>query len=68
VRLAEAAEFEKRGYGFDEIEKNSKLQRGPDHKVIPSREELSKRITEGTLNNKLINDQQLTNLIGESTP
>ena len=47
VRLADLKEGERKGYGFEEIEKNSKLSIGKEHKVIPSREELSKKIAEG---------------------
>ncbi|TNV82125.1 hypothetical protein FGO68_gene12404 [Halteria grandinella] len=57
VRLAEAKEFEQRGYAFEEIEKGSKLQRDANHKVIPSREELSMRITQGAVNNKLLSQE-----------
>ncbi len=52
VKLAELKEGEKQGFGFAEIDENSKYQR--NHKVIPSRAELSKRITQGLVPNKMI--------------
>ncbi len=56
VRLAELKETEKKGFGFEEIEAKSKLQREKGHKVIPSREEMSKRIAEGEITNKLLGE------------
>lgn len=75
VRLAELKETEKMGLGLEEIEAKSLLQRGKSHKVIPSREELSRRITEGEVTNKLldggaIQTKDQANLLngGDSTP
>jgi replicative superfamily II helicase len=54
VALAEAKEIEQKGYNLEEIDKHSKLSRATDHKVIPSREELSRRLVTGGIPDKLI--------------
>ena len=54
VALAEAKEIEQKGYNLEEIDKHSKLTRATDHKVIPSREELSRRLVTGGIPDKLI--------------
>lgn len=70
ARLAEAKEEEKKYFNFEEVEQASKLSRRSDHKVIPSREELSRRLIEGgkvsmmgttspsSSNVKLLNDEK----------
>lgn len=57
VRLADLKEGEKKGYGFKELEEKSKLSVGSGHKVIPSREELSKRIALGEVQTKYIGEK-----------
>ena len=54
ARLAELKEGERKGYGFDQIEAHSKLQVSPGHKVIPSRAELSQRISQGLTPTKML--------------
>lgn len=54
MTLANLKEGEHKGYGFDQIEENSMLSRPAGHKVIPSREEVSRRILEGGVKSKLI--------------
>jgi len=68
ARLAELKEGERKGYGFDEIEANSKLQ-AAKHKVIPSRAELSQRISQGlTQNNMMLSEASQQPLLeGEVT-
>ena len=56
VALAEAKEIENKGFLFEEIEKNNKLSRSESHKVIPSREELSRRLVTGGVSNKIIEE------------
>ena len=54
VALAETKEIEQKGYNLEEIDKHSKLSRSTDHKVIPSREELSRRLVAGGIPDKFI--------------
>ena len=56
VALAEAKEIENKGFNLDEIDRNSKLTRSKDHKVIPSREELSRRLVTGGVSDKMIEE------------
>ena len=48
AKIAEAKEIEKKGYHFEEIEKSSKLEKTGEHPVIPSREEVSRRLLDGS--------------------
>ena len=54
-KLAELKDVEKKYFNLEEIEANSKLSIAPNHKVIPTREELSKLIVGGRVTPKLIN-------------